>query len=71
MTIDNPQHFLSMRKIFALVFVIISLPLLLHQILFRGVYLPFLEPKSTAGMTLLARSMKMRACDISHPLASY
>ncbi len=36
----------------------IALPLILDQLVFRGVYLPLLEPQSTAGMTLLARSIQ-------------
>ena len=58
MTNDNQQHFLSIKRISALVFVMIALPLILDQLVFRGVYLSFLEPESTAGMTLLARSIQ-------------
>ncbi len=58
MTKDNHPHYLSIKRISALVFVMIALPLILDQLVFRGVYLSFLEPKSTAGMTLLARSIQ-------------
>jgi hypothetical protein len=58
MTKDNHPHYLSIKRIFALVFVMIALPLILDQLVFRGVYLSYLEPESTAGMTLLARSIQ-------------
>ena len=58
MTNDNHPHYLSIKRISALVFVMIALPLILDQLVFRGVYLSFLEPESTAGMTLLARSIQ-------------
>ncbi len=47
---------IRVRRIFALVMLMIGLPLILDQTLFRGIYLSVLEPESTAGMTLLARS---------------
>jgi len=58
MTIDNLQHRLSVRRVFALILATIALPLILDQVVFRGVYLWFLEPESTAGLTLLARSVQ-------------
>ncbi|MDD5267457.1 MAG: hypothetical protein PHO08_10060 [Methylococcales bacterium] len=58
MTNDNYPNYLSIQRIFVLVFVMITIPLVLDQLVFRGVYLSFLEPQSTAGMTLLARSIQ-------------
>ena len=52
------QHPISIRSICALALLMIALPLILDQILFRGIYLTVLEPESTAGMTLLARSIQ-------------
>lgn len=48
----HQQNPISIRPICALVMLMIALPLILDQVLFRGIYLVVLEPESTAGMTL-------------------
>jgi hypothetical protein len=54
----KPPYKLSVIQSTLLVLVMLATPLILDQLIFRGGYLLFVEPRSTAGMTLLARKVQ-------------
>lgn len=58
MPMNISSDFLSIKRILLLVAAMIFIPLILDQVVLRGFYLSYLEPESTAGMTLLARSIQ-------------
>ena len=58
---NDIKGFLSIQRLLTLTVLLISTPFVLDQIVFRGIYLSVLEPESTAGMTLLMRSMQEKS----------